>query len=54
MGNRNKSELRHKGYKTTTMKTLMGEVSVDRAVYKKTTTDGSIEYVYLLDEAFGS
>ena len=51
MGNRNKSELRHKGYKTTTMKTLMGEVSVDRAVYRKTTTDGSIEHVYLLDEA---
>lgn len=51
METRNKSELRHKGYRKTAIKTLMGEVSVDRAVYRKATTDGSIEHIYLLDEA---
>jgi hypothetical protein len=50
---RNKSELRHKGLKTTNIKTLMGEVILRRAVYKKVNEDGGIEHRYLLDEALG-
>lgn len=52
-GNRDKALLRHKGKKTSSIKTLMGEVSVDRALYRKAKDDGSHEYVYLLDEALG-
>lgn len=50
---RNKAELRHKGSRTTAMKTLMGEVTVSRNVYKRIKEDGSVEHVYLLDEALG-
>jgi len=50
---RNKAELRHKGLKTTNIKTLMGEVILRRAVYKKVNEDGGIEHRYLLDEALG-
>ena len=52
-GNRDKAILRHRGKKTTSIKTLMGEVSVDRTIYRKAKDDGSHEYVYLLDEALG-
>ncbi|AFM01690.1 Uncharacterized protein family (UPF0236) [Desulfitobacterium dehalogenans ATCC 51507] len=52
-GHRDKAVLRHRGKKTTLIKTLMGEVSVDRAIYRKAKDDGSQEYVYLLDEALG-
>lgn len=48
MDNRNKKEYRHKGYKQNTIKTLMGEVEFNRAIYKK-----DKEYVYLLDNAIG-
>lgn len=51
--NRNKAELRHKGSRTTTIKTLMGEVSVNRVLYKRSKDDGGIEHVHLLDEALG-
>lgn len=50
---RNKSELRHKGKRTTTFKTLMGEVTIDRNLYKKQDEDGGIEHIYLLDQALG-
>jgi len=50
---RNKAELRHKGNRETTIKTLMGEVRVSRALYKRVKNDGSVEYVYLLDEELG-
>lgn len=50
---RDKSELRHKGNRTRTIKTLMGEVSLKRSIYKRTKDDGSSEHVYLLDEALG-
>ena len=50
---RNKAKLRHKGLKTTNIKTLMGEVILRRAVYKKVNEDGGIEHRYLLDEALG-
>jgi len=48
---RNKAELRHKGSRTTTLKTLMGEVPMKRRLYKRVAEDGTVEYVYLLDEA---
>jgi hypothetical protein len=50
---RNKAELRHKGSRSTTIKTLMGEVTVDRVIYKKVRKDGGIEHIHLLDEALG-
>lgn len=50
---RNKTELRHKGDKKTTIKTLMGEVTVNRALYKRNRKDGGIEHIHLLDEALG-
>jgi len=50
---RNKAELRHKGSRTTTIKTLMGEIGISRNVYKRIKEDGSVEHVYLLDEELG-
>jgi hypothetical protein len=50
---RNKAELRHKGAKQTTIKTLMGEVDFSRVRYKRFKEDGSVEYVFLLDEELG-
>jgi len=50
---RNKLELRHKGTRATTIKTLMGEVTVNRIVYKSNKADGGIEHVHLLDKALG-
>lgn len=51
--NRNKAELRHKGTRKTSIKTLMGEVPINRVLYKKFKEDGSAEYVFLLDEELG-
>ena len=51
--NRNKSELRHKGKRKTSIKTLMGEVPLNRALYKKFKDDGSTEHVFLLDKELG-
>lgn len=45
MNNRNKKELRHKGYKNNTIKTIMGEVEYKRAIYKS-----GENYVFLLDK----
>jgi hypothetical protein len=50
---RNKAQLRHKGKKTTTIKTLMGEVVFSRNIYRKITDDGQVQHIYLLDEALG-
>jgi hypothetical protein len=50
---RNTSEYRHKGSRIKTIKTLMGEASVKRNIYKRIKEDGSIEHIYLLDEALG-
>lgn len=44
MENRNKKEYRHKGYKSNTIKTVMGEVEYKRAIYKKDN-----DYTFLLD-----
>ena len=45
MKNRDKKEFRHKGYKTNTIKTVMGEIEYKRAMYK--TEKG---YIFLLDK----
>jgi len=50
---RDTSVYRHKGLKNTTIKTCMGEVSFKRALYKKISSDGKTEYVFLLDKHFG-
>src|SRR5690554_3844033 len=50
---RNKAQLRHKGKKTTTIKTLMGEVVFSRNIYRKINDDGQVEHIYLLDETLG-
>jgi hypothetical protein len=39
---RDKSQLRHKGKRNTSIKTLMGEVPVRRALYKRIKEDGSV------------
>jgi hypothetical protein len=51
--NRNKSKLRHGGKKKTTIKTMMGEVTIRRNIYKRVNEDGRTEHIYLLDEALG-
>lgn len=45
MENRDKKEYRHKGYRTNTIKTIMGEIEYKRAMYK--TEKG---HIYLLDK----
>jgi len=51
--NRDKKEYRHKGHRKTTIKTIMGEVEYNRAIYECKNEDGSKRYVYLLEEAMG-
>lgn len=48
---RDKKQLRHKGTRWTTLKTLMGEVRYNRTVYETRMENGEKGYVYLLDEA---
>lgn len=48
---RDKSQLRDKGKRTTTIKTVYGEVSYARRVYQTKLEDGRKACVYLLDEA---
>ena len=50
---RDKASLRHKGTRTTTIKTLSGEVPLKRTLYKRINEEGTAEYVFLLDEALG-
>jgi len=51
MLNRDRSVYRHKGQRKTVLKTVMGEVEYERAVYERINEDGTKSYVYLLDEA---
>lgn len=53
MTTRDTQSLRHKGLKPMTIKTLMGEVSVDRRIYKQKTESGEKIYRFLLDEVIG-
>lgn len=48
---RDRSLYRDKGLRTTTIKTVFGEVTYRRRVYQTVLADGSRGYVYLLDEA---
>jgi len=50
---RDKDVYRHKGLKSTVIKTLMGEVEYSRAIYETADGEGGKRYVYLLDEAMG-
>lgn len=50
---RDKAALRHKGNRTSCIKTLMGEVPMKRTLYKRVNEAGAPEYVFLLDEALG-
>ncbi|NCB85782.1 MAG: ISLre2 family transposase [Bacteroidia bacterium] len=48
--NRDRKIYRHKGTRTTTLKTLMGEVIYDRVVYETKLESGEKAYIYLLDQ----
>lgn len=50
MEERDKKRYRHKGLRQTTIKTVYGEVTYQRAVYEVLEEDGLRHYVYLLDE----
>lgn len=50
MESRDKSAYRHKGLRETTVKTLFGEVTYKRALYRTIREDGTAEHVFLLDE----
>lgn len=48
---RNKKKYRDKGCRTTTIKTVYGDVTYERHVYQTTDEEGHRVFVYLLDEA---
>lgn len=50
MESRNKSEYRHKGLKTTSIKTVLGTVEFRRAIYECFNNEGKSQFVYLLDK----
>lgn len=52
-GSRDKSIYRHKGYRKTVLKTIMGEVEYVRSVYESIDESGIKKYVYILDEEIG-
>ena len=52
MSERDMAKLRHKGKRRTVLKTIMGEVEYERAVYKFE-DDGKSGHVFLLDELLG-
>ena len=50
-GERDRKRYRDKGKRVTTIKTVYGEVTYARRVYRTVHEDGTTAYVYLLDEA---
>jgi len=48
---RNKKEYRCKGSRSTTIKTVYGEVEYSRNIYQTVTEEGKKAFIYLLDEA---
>lgn len=50
MENRDTKAYRHKGARSTTVKTVFGEVTYSRILYEHTDDDGPTHYVFLLDE----
>jgi len=53
MSERDRTKYRHKGLKKTTLKTIMGEVEYERAIYSCKDEDGKSYHVHLLDELLG-
>jgi len=53
MRERDCDEYRHKGKRGTTLKTIMGEVEYDRALYRYTDEDGKVGHIFLLDQELG-
>lgn len=51
--NRDKKELRHKGKRKRALKTLMGEVEVERNLYRRVNDKGEVEHIHLLDQELG-
>ncbi len=50
---RDRTRYRHKGQRKTVIKTVMGEVEYQRAMYEVRGTNSGKRFVYLLDEAMG-
>ena len=48
---RDKKAYRHKGTRSTSVKTVFGEVEYERTVYHHVNEEGKSEWIYLLDEA---
>ena len=48
---RDKKVYRDKGTRDTSIKTVYGEVSYSRRVYRTENEEGQVEYIYLLDQA---
>lgn len=48
---RDKKIYRDKGIRNTSIKTVYGEVSYSRRVYRTESEEGQVEYIYLLDQA---
>ena len=48
---RDKKIYRDKGTRNTSIKTVYGEVSYSRRVYRTKNEEGQVEYIYLLDQA---
>ena len=53
MQRRDKRKYIHKGKRKTTVKTVLGEVSYERALYEVRVEGASLKRVYLLDDAMG-
>ena len=53
MEERDRREYRHKGKRGTVLKTIMGEVEYERAIYEYKDENGKKSYVYLLEETLG-
>jgi hypothetical protein len=45
---RDKASLRHKGSRTTSIKTLMGEVQMNRTLYRRVNEAGATEHIFFL------
>jgi len=54
MVERDRQAYRHKGKRKAVLKTIMGEVEYERAIYRREEENGAICHVYLLDEVLGS
>ncbi len=51
---RNKKAYRHKGTRSTSIKTVFGEVEYERTVYQPVNEEGKTEWIYLLERNPGA